>query len=151
MKNRIRIIGLVCGVGVFAFAGFMYFQSQAAARKTASIQAQVNVLAQENAPKEDIWIGNDGCKTSFGPNTIAFCDGLSLDNSLFFDSGADAAVKACFEYVADKLSRPQSEARDIACEIKEAYEDRNFEHDSDTDTFGIQNNNYNILNEWVNR
>ena len=60
-------------------------------------------------------------------------------------------MKRCFEYTAEKMGMPTSSAVEIACQVKEAYQALNYSHNEETDTFGIQNNNYNILNEWVNR
>ena len=60
-------------------------------------------------------------------------------------------MKSRFEYTAGKLERPASAARSIACEVKLAYQGRQFEYDSEQDIPGIFNNNYSILNEWVNQ
>lgn len=143
-----KIIGVACIVGVFAVAGYFFMQAQQAKRE---VEALRELAASTPEPKQDIWIGNDGCKTTFGPNTIAFCDGVSEDSSLFLESGADAAVKQCFEYTAEKMGLPTSKAMEIACQVKQAYQDRNYEFDEESQTFGIQNSNYNILNAWVNR
>lgn len=153
MKKGIGIAMLVVGVGLFGLAGYFYMQAEQTKKDNDAMQ-ELALAAQgisADKPKEKIWIGADDCKTSFGPNTIAFCDGVSKDSSLFLDSGADAAVQACFEYTAEKLGRPVSEARDIACEVKAAYQERQFEYDSEKDVPGIFNNNYAILNEWVNQ
>ena len=145
-KGKIMSIGAV--IGVFAVAGYFYMQAQQSQR---DIDALRKVVANTPVVKENIWIGADGCKTTFGANTIAFCEGRSEDTSLFLENGADAAVKQCFEYTAEKLGLPTSSAVEVACQVKAAYQARDYSHNDETDTFGIQNSNYNILNEWVNR
>lgn len=143
-----KLFGVIAVIGVFAVAGYFFMQAQKAQR---DIDALRELTASTPVVKEKIWIGADECKTTFGANTIAFCEGRSEDTSLFLESGADAAVKRCFEYTAEKMGMPTSSAVEIACQVKEAYQALNYSHNEETDTFGIQNNNYNILNEWVNR
>jgi hypothetical protein len=143
-----KIIGAVAVIGIFAVAGYFFLQAQQAQRDVDTLR---ELTANKPVIKENIWIGADECKTTFGANTIAFCDGVSEDTSLFLEAGADAAVKQCFEYTAEKMGLPTSSAVEIACQVKEAYQDRKYSRDSEADIFGIFNNNYNILNEWVNR
>ncbi len=143
-----KIIGIAAIIGVFAVAGYFFMQAQQAQR---DVDALRELTASAPVVPEKIWIGADECKTTFGSNTIAFCEGRSEDTSLFLEKGADAAVKQCFEYTAEKMGQPVSSAVDIACQVKEAYQAKDYSHNAETDTFGIQNSNYNILNEWVNR
>ncbi len=150
MNNGLKGVLAVACLGVIAFAGYNYMQAKKAERKLAALQ-ELSAATAAEAAQEEIWIGLDECKTTFGPNTIAFCDGVSKDDSLFLDAGADAAVKACFEYTAEKLGRPALQAQDIACEVKEAFQGRDYEYNSEEEIPGIYNNNYNILNYWVNQ
>jgi len=147
-----KLLGGLAVVGVAGLAGYFFLEAQKAQSDVDALRdLTTNTAASTPAPKEEIWIGADECKTTFGANTIAFCEGRSKDTSLFLDSGADAAVKQCFEYTAAKLDMPASKAVEIACQVKAAYQDRQYEYNSEADNFGIFNNNYNILNEWVNR
>jgi|GEM_PF-6796925 len=145
-----KLLGGVAVVGVIGLAGYFFVAAQKAEQDLDALR-DLTTSTTAPAPKETIWIGADECKTTFGPNTIAFCEGRSEDTSLFLESGADAAVKQCFEYTASKLDMPASKAVEIACQVKEAYQDRQYEYNSEKDQPGIYNNNYNILNEWVNR
>lgn len=148
MKKMIfALMALIC---IFAAALYFYFAAEKSKSQVDAMKALTEV-SERNSPRKEIWIGSDSCKTTFGANTIAFCDGVSKDNSLWLDSGADAAVKSCFEYTAGKLKRPVSEARDIACEVKAAYQDRLYEYSEELDAPGIENSNYSILNDWVNK
>lgn len=143
-----RVTGAVCATGIIVLAGYFFIQAKQAEKETGMMRELANSTP---VVKAKIRISADGCKTTFGPNTIALCDGVSLDNSLFLERGADEAVKLCFEHTAEKIGMRPSEAREIACMVKEAYQDRDFNYDIEKDTYGIQNSNYNILNEWVNR
>lgn len=143
------IVGLlaliVCGTAVY-----FYFEAQEAQRRADELLKLTVAEEQAAQTREPIWISASACQTTLGTNAVALCEGLSLDTSVFLDSGADEAVKACYEHTAQKLGRPKSDAVAVACDVKEAYGHLDFEWDSQNDKFGIQNTNYNILNEWLN-
>lgn len=149
MKKSTTIIAAVLALLLFFVAIFFYIASEN--EKSEIENLQTLITSQASAVKEEIWIGSDDCKTTMGYNAVALCNGEPHDTSLWLDSGADAKTLSCFEYTTEKLGRPTSDARLIACEIKDAYGERNFDWDDANDTPGIQNSLYTILNEHVNK